>query len=280
MFLKSLSLNKIFLVLSLMGVAAAKADGVQYFEQGIDFWHDSVPDPKANPTGVSPIQTPPVVGKPSTSPEPAAGDQAKGGSLSGGAFPWHQYLDPKNKEFFKEGDYTPPEPFMEIVRNPTDSNLKMWFDYISKKNELSGRLAARMQEYLTKNGPAIPAAEKVRVEARIASLPKVAPNSKRYRFRLYFDSHCPHCKRMLGTMADLQARGYFVEAKQVDKNTRELSGIAIPVEQAQADEVKEKGIQSVPVLLVGDLSKKIVYRINGYQTTAQVLAALPKEDEQ
>ena len=134
------------------------------------------------------------------------------------------------------------------------------------------------QEYLAKNGPAIPAQEKERVAIQLAHLPKTATNAKRFRFRLYFDSHCPHCKRMLGTMADLQTRGYFVEARQVDKDTRDLAGIAIPVEQAQASEMKEMDIQSVPVLLVGDLAKKVVYRINGYQTTAQVLAALPRED--
>jgi glutaredoxin len=263
MFPKSSNLNRplaVLLGICLWSLASAQADEVQYFNHGIDFWHDSVPDPKAKPAGVSPPPSPSVLGKQTPTQDAAAGDQTKGGSLSGGAFPWHQYLDPKNKEFFKEGDYTPPEPFMEIVRNPTDANLKMWFDYISKKNELSSRLEARMQEYLAKNGPAIPAQEKERVATQLAHLPKTAPNAKRFRFRLYFDSHCPHCKRMLGTMADLQTRGYFVEARQVDKDTRDLAGIAIPVEQAQAAEMKEKEIQSVPVLLVGDLAKKVVYR--------------------
>ncbi|MGK5083098.1 hypothetical protein WDW37_07305 [Bdellovibrionota bacterium FG-1] len=250
MFSKSLNSNKSLVGLLLLGLpfAPAPADEVQYFDHGIDFWQPFVPAMKSAPAD--------------------------------GAFPWHQYLDPKNKEFFREGDYTPPEPFMEIVRNPTDANLKMWFGYISKKNELSSRLQTRMQEYLVKNGPAIPALEKERVSAQLAALPRSAPTAQRYRFRLYFDSHCPHCKRMLSTMAELQTQGYFVEAKQVDQDTRELSGVTIPVEQALPGEMKEKEIKSVPVLLVGDLFKKVVYRINGYQTTAQVLAALPKGDEQ
>ena len=37
-------------------------------------------------------------------------------------------------EFFKEGDYSPPEPFMELARNPTDENIRMWFQYLDKKN--------------------------------------------------------------------------------------------------------------------------------------------------
>lgn len=31
-------------------------------------------------------------------------------------FQWNKYLSPNNDEFFKEGDYTPPAPFMEIAR--------------------------------------------------------------------------------------------------------------------------------------------------------------------
>ena len=38
-------------------------------------------------------------------------------------FPWQKYLDPKNDDFFREGDYSPPAPFMEIARNPSDSNF-------------------------------------------------------------------------------------------------------------------------------------------------------------
>ena len=30
-------------------------------------------------------------------------------------FDWKKYLDPKSKEFFKEGNYTPPAPLMEAI---------------------------------------------------------------------------------------------------------------------------------------------------------------------
>ena len=64
-------------------------------------------------------------------------------------FQWNKYLDPKNTEFFREGDYTPPEPFMELVRNPSDQNIRMWFAYMDRKNELAGRLSKRitMQQF-------------------------------------------------------------------------------------------------------------------------------------
>ncbi len=64
------------------------------------------------------------------------------------------------------------------------------------------------------------------------------------------------------------------------KTRIEARVLPIPFEQAKPGELQEKDIKSVPVLLVGDLTKKVVYRINGYQTTSQVLAALPKEDGQ
>lgn len=293
MFAKCLSLSSAVVVisslLSLLGDVVAPsralADEFKYFGGEIDYWNDHAPDPKPvmNRTKPPYNEAGAASGSKSgdkTPPGAAAGDRTKGGSFSGGAFPWHQYLDPKNKEFFKEGDYTPPEPFMEIVRNPSDSNLKMWFEYIGKKNELSGRLAARMQEYLGKNTAAIPAESRERVSAKIASLPRSASNAQRFRFRLYFDSHCPHCKRMFETMADLQTRGYFVEARQVDRDARAVAGLPIASEQASPSELQSKDIKSVPVLLVGDLNKKVVYRINGYQTTQQVIAALPKEDGQ
>ncbi len=294
MFAKCLSLSNGFAVSSLLlvltnvtfGSVSLMADEFKYFGGEIDYWNDRTPDPKPAmnrtkpPTSTAMSETNGSKSGDKTPTGAAAGDQTKGGSFSGGAFPWHQYLDPKNKEFFKEGDYTPPEPFMEIVRNPSDSNLKMWFEYIGKKNELSGRLAARMQEYLGKNAVSIASDDRDRINARIASLPRSAPNAKRFRFRLYFDSHCPHCKRMFETMADLQTRGYFVDARQVDRDARAVAGLPIPSEQASAAELQGKDIKSVPVLLVGDLTKKVVYRINGYQTTQQVLAALPKEDGQ
>ena len=189
-------------------------------------------------------------------------------------FSWKKYLDPKNKEFFKEGDYTPPEPFMEIVRNPSDANLKLWFAYIDKKNELTRKLQERMNEYLAKNGPSIEPEGQATLKQKLAELPTVAPDSKRFRFRLYFDSHCPHCKHMFDTLYDLQKNGFYVEARQVDSDPRGLEGLGIPAAHVMPGEVQAKDIQSVPVLLIGDLKKKEVYRLTGYQSTANVFAAL------
>lgn len=228
----------------------------QYFGNKIDYWHDKDQAPKSE--------------EKTTPPPPATTEPVH----SADKFSWDKYMDPKNKEFFKEGDYTPPEPFIETVRNPTDANLKMWFAYIDKKNELTRKFQERMEEYLAKNGLKIEAPARSAMEAKVAALPVSEPDAKRYRFRMYFDSHCPHCKKMFETLSELQARGYYVEAKQVDSDPRGLEGVSIPTTRATPGELKEKDIQSVPVLLIGDLKLKSVYRLTGYQPLSNVFAAI------
>ncbi len=193
-----------------------------------------------------------------------------------GSFPWETYLDPKKKEFFKEGDYTPPEPFMEIVRNPTDANLKMWFAYIDKKNVLAQRLQERMRDYLEKNSVSLGETGRASLQTKLATLSQsqTQVDAKRFRFRMYFDSHCPHCKKMFDTLQTLQAKGFYVEAKQVDSDPKGLEGLGIPTTRASKEEIQQKDIQSVPVLLIGDLQSKTVYRLTGYQSVSDIFAAL------
>src|SRR5579872_3611420 len=119
---------KVFLILIFVPLIA-KAEGLKYFDDKIDYWKDRPKEQESQPA------------------EPQS---------EGEKFPWKTYMDPKNKEFFKEGDYTPPEPFMEVARNPSDENIKNWFDFMGKKNELAQRLQTKMKEYLTKNATATP----------------------------------------------------------------------------------------------------------------------------
>jgi hypothetical protein len=39
-------------------------------------------------------------------------------------FSWKKYLNPENDEFFQEGNYKPPAPFMELARRRTKKNKK------------------------------------------------------------------------------------------------------------------------------------------------------------
>jgi thiol-disulfide isomerase/thioredoxin len=238
------------------------ADDFQYFNKGVDYWNELKSDKAAPLKGgdEKKLHTPP------------SADIQNQATSANEKFPWEQYLDPKNKEFFKEGDYTPPEPFMELVRNPNDENMKMWFTYIGKKNELSARLQERMADYVAKNGLTTPDDKKALI-AKMAVPDSQTLDITRYRFRMYFSSTCPHCQKMMGTLSELQAKGFFVEARQTDSNGKSLR-LPFPSEMATPSELKSKEIQSVPLLLVGDLKKKVVYRLTGYQTTADVLNAL------
>jgi thiol-disulfide isomerase/thioredoxin len=246
-------------------IAIGQENDFQYFSKSIDFWGE-----KAEPP---PIEK--ATATTETKPEKPLAPKIEEAKKE--SFEWGTYMDPKNKEFFKEGDYTPPEPFMELVRNPTDENMKMWFAYMDKKNELQTRLQQKMAEYMAKNGQSVPQPDEARVAALApAKLKNVDP--QRYRLRMYFNSTCPHCQRMFGTLSELQAKGFFVEARQLDRDHGAVRALPFPAEFASPDEVKQKNIQSVPLLLIGDLKKKVVYRLNGFQPTTEVLKAIQGQD--
>ena len=194
-------------------------------------------------------------------------------------FDWKPYLDPSNKEFFREGDYTPPEPFMELARDPSDENLKNWFSYIKKKNELSQRLSQRMTEFLAKNSASLPKVAQDETARTVQSLPLADDEFERYRFRMYFDSDCPHCQRMFATLNDLQDRGYFVEARQIDRGSTQHLKSQVAIAPATPDEVKKFRIQSVPFLLIGDLKTKKVFKQSGFFTPEEILQKVHQRKE-
>ena len=234
---------------------AAHASELQYFEQKIDYWNEGK---------VTKVEK--------EIPSPLVSDaNAKNG------FPWKTYLDPKNKEFFKEGDYTPPEPFMEVAKDPSDENLKNWFEFMKRKNELAARLETRMQEFLAKNQaepPALATQVATRVarnEARISA--RVDPS--RFRIRMYFDSHCPHCRRMFGVLKRLRYDGYQIEALQVygDRVPPDESGI--PMGKSTLAELKSHGGSAVPFIVIADLKRKaLLPGIQGYHDFEEVMQLL------
>ena len=234
----------------ILATNAALAD-FQFFDKGVDFWNQAKPAQKEEKSAV-----------------------AKPAKEAPSSFPWNQYLDPKNKEFFKEGEYTPPEPFMELVRNPSDYNMKMWFTYMDRKNELSENLQKRMAQYLETH--VIANNEKASIAAKLEKLPIAVGDTKRYRFRMYFDSKCPHCRRMFETLSALQEQGFFVEARQIDSG--DAGALPLPALRATKTEIQGKDIKLVPLLLIGDLKKKVVYRMNGYQTVSDILRRLKAEE--
>lgn len=219
-----------------------------YFGNSIDYWKPDSPTQMSKP--VKPSPPPPK--KP---------------------FEWDKYMDPAHDEFFKEGDYTPPKPFMELARNPTDENIRNWMAMVEMKNKLMQRMHTQIEDYLKREGAKLKSEEKAELVSQMNDLPKVAQDAARFRFRLYFDSSCPHCERMMTTAKDLQNLGYYIEARQID---REKPTFAIPIAStlASSQEVKAQKITAWPVLFVGDTKKQLVYRIQGFHDTPTILNVL------
>ncbi len=227
---------------------------VTFFKGSINYWEkekdqEPVVTKNSNPTVVTAKKEEAPVGK---------------------SFDWKKVMDPKNDEFFKEGDYTPPAPFMEVARNPNDENIRMWNAYIDKKNQLASRLDQRLQEYAVSHGqkPAtVP--EKINSQKPESQVP-VNQSPSTYQFRLYFDSDCPHCQKMMTTMVELASKGYEVELKQTDDRAIDSQNLPFTVTKATKEELSLHGVTSVPFLLVADLGSKVVYKLNGYKNVSTI----------
>jgi glutaredoxin len=191
-------------------------------------------------------------------------------------FSWKRQLNPKNDDFFREGDYLPPKSFMELVRNPSDQNIKNWFALMKKKNELSLRLSSRISNYLQKSGGNLaPESKSVLIKQNIKlANNEVSKERNELRFRMYFDSKCPHCERMMKTMESLSNMGYFVELRQIDNDKSKLKNIRLPIVKTTRDELNDKDVKSVPLLFVGDLKNKVVYRLSGYQSVQSIFQSI------
>ena len=248
--------------------AICEASEFQYFDGSINYWGK-----ESKVEGESVLKPDVTKSKPEI---PKKEDDAITITKEKEDFQWNKYMDPNNKDFFREGDYTPPEPFMELVRNPSDQNIRMWFAYMERKNELANRLAKRMEEYAQKSGAAMAKEAKEKIVQATKQIPTPADDFERFRFRMYFDSKCPHCKRMFETLNDLQDRGYFVEARQVDSGSLDQIKSHVPVVAATGGELKQYNVTAVPLLLIGDLKNKKVYRQSGFMTPEQILAQIPE----
>lgn len=188
------------------------------------------------------------------------------------------YIRRMQISFFKEGDYTPPEPFMEIARNPTDENIKNWFEFMQKKNELARRLDERVREYLAKNKklPAFPQEAGSAVKPMQPKTLSQRPlDAARFKVRMYFESTCPHCKRMFSVLKRLQDEGVEVHALQIDRGPVPIEAKIVPLGYASAEEIKKHGINGVPFLLIADSKRKaLLPPIQGYQKFEDVMSLL------
>lgn len=249
---------KLIILLLLLG-ANIEASAFDYFKQDIDYWKEGT---KTEPP--SKVEAKVAKKEPIKTEIQTVNDKK---------FDWDKYSDPKNPEFFKEGDYTPPAPFMEVARNPSNENIQRWFSLIEVKNKIMANLQKRLGEFVSKVSIPLDSEELALVSQQQARLTSKQIDFKRFRFRLYFDSSCPHCKSMLNTLKDLQDMGYYVELRQVDDRRPDYP-IGFPTVRATKDELKERKINSWPVMFVADTQKELIYRIDGYFPTQGVLATL------
>ncbi len=246
------------LVMMTLTAGSHKALGqMVYFADDIDYWGHVAPAKAV--ASVTPIH----------SSAPKANESAT-------SFDWHSYLDPKTDDFFREGDYLPPAPFMTVARDPSDENLRHWFAYIQKKNDVASRLETRMQEFVTGQLPA----QRADTVSSPSPKPKTAAvvatvDPERFMLRFYFESTCPHCRRMAPEVEKLRKAGFAVAAKQVDAGPMpEFGGLEAAAEKATSEELKRYAIQAVPVLLIADLKTRAVYRLSGYQSAETILEHL------
>ena len=190
-------------------------------------------------------------------------------------FDWKRQLDPKNDEFFQEGDHKPPKALMELARNPTDENIKNWFKLVKKKNDLMARLQSRLSDYLVKNQTSLSPESSAILQQKKVKLDTGSIDYKRFRFRMYFESSCPHCKKMMKTLEDLQGKGFYVEIRQIDrKRLSHPPPSPFPRPRQQKKNSRKEISTSSRFFLAADTTKKLIYRINGYHTTNSVLATL------
>ncbi len=165
---------------------------------------------------------------------------------------------------------------MEVARDPSDTNIKLWLSYLDKKNYLAERLKERIAQYASKTTESVP---RRLANERISQLNQVqsAIDPSRYRVRTYFDSNCPHCKRMLGTLKSLQELGVFVEALQIDRDTSKNAQFPIATVFADQSDVQRQKIGSVPFTLVADLKNKTVSSpITGFKSVEDMKQAFFK----
>ncbi len=180
-------------------------------------------------------------------------------------FSWKEHLNPNNEEFYKEGNHRPPAPFVEVAKNPTDKNISMWLKYLEMKNKLASRLQNRISEYVQKNN-------KVPIEVNLKEVKKVnIKNAGRFKIRMYFESTCPHCKRMMATLNQLQNEGYYVEALQLNKGPLLRASYPLRLSSAKAGDATKHKITSVPFTLIADLKNKVISKpITGFQSPEQI----------
>jgi thiol-disulfide isomerase/thioredoxin len=120
-------------LLTLLATSARAGGAGGWFTAPLDYWGGS-------PYGASPPPPAPAAaaeGGPAPLPPQAPSEQA---------FDWADYTDPTEPEFWREGEYTPPLPLLELIRDPSPQNLERYRQWNDKKLEVSAFVSQLLLE--------------------------------------------------------------------------------------------------------------------------------------
>lgn len=191
-------------------------------------------------------------------------------------FHWDKYLNIKNDEFFKEGNHLPPAPLMEATRNPTKKNIENFEKWVNLRNEARKRFIKAYADYKKKTVN-IPDEQVAFINNRLAQIPEINVDNAKYSFTMYYDSNCPHCKKMVHTFKELNARGFNTIIKQVDRGRIKDDISPLVIVPASKNEIKsliKKG-KGTPTTVVSTKDGR-TYSVSGYYPTNQLLSILSK----
>jgi thiol-disulfide isomerase/thioredoxin len=105
----------------------------EWFGQPLDYWGGS-------PYGPSPPLPPPEEASREDAPPPAS-LAPPAPSAQPRPFDWSDYTDPTQPEFWREGDYTPPAPLLELIRDPSPENIERYRTWTSQKLQVSAQVS-------------------------------------------------------------------------------------------------------------------------------------------
>lgn len=182
-------------------------------------------------------------------------------------FEWDKYLNPENDEFFKEGNYIPPAPFMEVYRRPTKKNVLMWDAYIKKRNLVHTRAMDKMKLYL---GNVDKSLDPQKEKSKFVRDESVRKSFKGKYVVFYFDSSCPSCKAMYPEVNRLVQIGVMVEAVRLDSGNDVVPGLALPWQKIKPGEQEKLKIKAWPLTLIVDEKQKRVARVTGVKTVEEL----------
>ena len=187
-------------------------------------------------------------------------------------FKWDNYLDENKDEFFREGDYLPPAPFLEVVRRPTAKNILLFEEWKKKKNRLLTRYNEKRMAVLGLKGiSANPIIGKGGSSSK-----EVYGKLKRYRMVFYFDSKCPSCKGMYQIVNQLASNGVYVEAVRLDTGENEIEGLRIPWVKVSANEMSILKISAVPMLMIFEDESKKAFKVVGKKSAEEILSIIER----